>query len=368
MEFVNATNLDAGWTLGFERDGRELAVVAAKGTFIITGREDEPVWSESQVPLVQADEFSGEPGTSAPLCETDYAHRKPYCDVLVNGSAHAPQGHPTTRVTVGLHVGPVKKFFDVVGDRMWRSNAAFATPSEPVAFTRMPISYERAYGGSDADPEYPEKRKTFADNPIGVGYYPLSKGDYLDGKPLPNTCAKGRSTENPAVDQEPCSFGPLGRNFGARVKFAGTYDQAWLERQAPFWPDDFDYRYFQSAPPDQQMPYANGGERVTLHNLAPEPVLSFLLPRKKVPVLFVPQRGEAQEVEAVIDTILVEPDRSRFMLTWRVAWPLRRNCFELKEIVTGGRSRSWHVARRAAAQGKRYYRSLEELARERRAR
>ena len=84
MDFVNETKVEAGWTLGFEPDGRELLVVAIKATFKIPKFGDEPELAENQVPLTAADEFTGEPGYSATLYETDYAHRKPFCDVLLN--------------------------------------------------------------------------------------------------------------------------------------------------------------------------------------------------------------------------------------------------------------------------------------------
>ena len=46
----------------------------------------------------------------------------------------------------------------------------------------------------------------------------------------------------------------------------------------PFLPPDFDDRYFQMAPPDQQIDYPRGGEEVQLVNLTPEGRLGFQLP------------------------------------------------------------------------------------------
>src|SRR5207244_419483 len=33
MDFQNKTKLKAGWTMGFDRDGRELVIIAVKATF-----------------------------------------------------------------------------------------------------------------------------------------------------------------------------------------------------------------------------------------------------------------------------------------------------------------------------------------------
>jgi hypothetical protein len=65
-------------------------------------------------------------------------------------------------------------------------------------------------------------------------------------------------------------------------------------------------------------------------------------------------------LDAALDTVLVEPDADRLLLTWRLAWPLRRDAFEMKQVVVGGRSRGWL---RAHTVGKTYYPNLDALAR-----
>src|SRR5271166_6340069 len=121
MELINATGMQAGYTMGLQPDGRELLVVVVKGTFTIPkDPKQEPELAEEQVPLVAADVFTGEPGFSAPLYESDYPPHKPRCDVLLNGSAYAPDGKPATRVVVGLRIGTMAKSFEVVGKRVWR--------------------------------------------------------------------------------------------------------------------------------------------------------------------------------------------------------------------------------------------------------
>ncbi len=363
MDFVNETKVEAGWTLGFEPDGRELLVVAIKATFKIPNNSDEAELAEEQVPLTEADEFTGEPGFSATLYETDYAHRKPFCDVLLNGSAYAPDGRPTKSVRVTMRVGRISKSFNVVGDRIWDRNIFSVKPTPHRPFIRMPISYDRAYGGVDKHPEKPEKIKSYTKNPIGVGYHPYSKGKHLKGKPLPTTEETGKRVKSKNGNYVPMSFGPIGRNFEYRTPFAGTYDQKWLDHVAPFWPDDFDYRYFQAAPPDQQIPHPKGGEPVILQNLTPEGLTKFLIPRVTMPVIYIPHRREDIIKEAELDTIFIEPDQKRFMLTWRSPLPLRKNCFELKQIIAGDMPRSWKWKRKAAAKGKAYFKGLSEFIR-----
>ena len=61
MDFVNKTKFKAGWTMGFDRDGRELVIIAVKVTFTIPQSGQEAKLAEEQAPLVEADVFTGEP-------------------------------------------------------------------------------------------------------------------------------------------------------------------------------------------------------------------------------------------------------------------------------------------------------------------
>ncbi len=361
MEFVNRTPFDAAWFLGFQPDGRELMIVAVKATYAIPPAGGEPVVAELQAPLVKADEFTGEPGASATRRESDFAHHKPACDVLVNGSAHAPNGRPAEKVAVSLRIGPIQKRFDVVGDRTWNGALLGSRHTAPERFRQLPISYDRAYGGTDREDKEGGKVRAYAANPVGAGYYPLSRGRELAGKPLANTQELGRPATGREGNYRPMSFGPIGRNFPERVRYAGTYDQRWTEERAPWFPADFDYRYFQCAPEDQRMPYPAGGEEVELENLSPEGRLRFRLPRQEVPVLFVPHAGPPLERLAAVDTVLIEPDDRLVALTARASLALTKSCFDLKRIVVG-RTVTEHL-KETRQSGKPRYGNLAELVR-----
>src|SRR5579862_7890994 len=105
MELINSTRMVAGYTMGIEPSGRELLVVVIKGTFRIPTQQGAPLrLQEEQVPLVMSDVFHGEPGLSAPKYEVDFAPRKQRCDILLNATAHSPEGRSATRVEVGIRV------------------------------------------------------------------------------------------------------------------------------------------------------------------------------------------------------------------------------------------------------------------------
>ena len=139
MNLVNATRLLTEYTLATDRTGREWLVVVAKGTYGIPDDPDcFPALLDEQVPLAMTDVFTGEPGVSAPRYEIDFAPRKPRCDVLLNGSCYAPGGKPAT-VPVGMRVGTMVKSFNVVGNRVWRSNALHMSISSSEPFTVLPL-------------------------------------------------------------------------------------------------------------------------------------------------------------------------------------------------------------------------------------
>lgn len=359
MNLLNATKMQAGYTMGMEPDGRESIVVAVKGTFTIPENGGTPQLADEQVPLTEADEYTGEPGLSAPLYESDYARVKPRCDVILNGSAYAPGGNPTSKVTVSLSVASMKKSFNVVGNRYWDKGLASIDTFGPEPFTVMPISYNTAYGGSDHSHENPSKHKAFMQNPIGVGFHSNQQKEIIDGKPLPNTEEINQPITSPTGKYRPMALGPVGRGWEPRYELAGTYDQNWVDNIFPFLPPDFNNAYFQSTPKDQQIGHLKGGEIVNLENLTPQGKTRFSIPDISIPVVFFCKKGKPQKTKATADTLLLEPDENRFMITWRSSFPLRMNMFEVIEVLTGEMPKGWW---RAKETGKTYYRSLNELA------
>ena len=93
------------------------------------------------------------------------------------------------------------------------------------------------------------------------------------------------------------------------------------------------------------MPYPKGGEPVALLNLTPDGQRAFDLPVVPMPVEFVNVNYERIEHDAVIDTIMIEPDLQRFTLVWRASVPLKRNMLEMRQVLAGRMPRGWYRAR-----------------------
>jgi hypothetical protein len=349
MELINATRLTAGYNMGLEPSGRELLVVVIKGTFVLPKPGEQVRLADEQLPLIMADTFTGAPGFSAPVHEIDFAPRKHACDVLLTGHAHAPAGTQVTRLRAGLKVGSMHKVFDVVGDRVWQAGLTGITASEPQYFTQMPISYDRAFGGADRHSEDEAEHDAYLPNPVGRGWHKHLKNAWVDGSPLPNTEAPGQPVGFPSDKLTPMALGPLARGWPQRARYAGTYDDKWLAEVFPFLPQDFDERYYQAAPEDQQMPLPKATMDVVLEGFRPDGTRRFNLPYFDAPVHVFPKRGDREDLNATLDTIVFEPDHERFTMTWRVARPLKKNMFEIAQVLVGKKGRDWWQQREQVA-------------------
>jgi hypothetical protein len=130
-----------------------------------------------------------------------------------------------------------------------------------------------------------------------------------------------------------------------RLPLAGTYDEQWKLEQFPLMPRDFDSRFYQAAPLDQQFERSLEGEVLHTAYLTPEGHWSCRVPRLRVPVRL---RHGSRAVEASLrtDTVILEPDVYRCTLKARTRIRVRRSECPLEEVVVGDASRAWWRARR----------------------
>jgi hypothetical protein len=188
---------------------------------------------------------------------------KPGGEVVLYGVCHAPRGQALATCNVRVAVGPkgstsgsgrpvIDKRLTVFGDRYWvpRGHGSGFTVTQPAPFARMPIAWERAFGGE----EYPK-------NPKGRGIAAVPAPDGQDRVPLPNVEYATSLVTNPSQRPEPASLGPIFIGWPQRRAKAGTYDAAWLEDGFPGYARDTDPSFFCTAPPDQRAKgYFRGDE------------------------------------------------------------------------------------------------------------
>lgn len=378
MEVVNSTLCDVQATQALDKAGQPWLVVMAKATYGIDNRPGAPARpSAQQNKLMATDVFEGEPGLSTPFFESDYVPFKAACDVIVKGSAHAPwrNGAPgaVRQLDVGLRVLDasggvwVQKTLRVFGERRWNKRLRGWGLSEPEPFGVIPVTYGRAFGGLFTHTDIGSSDAAdFAAHPmnlVGRGFAQRRFAELLDGAPAHQTelwvDGQPLALTDPQHPHAPASLGPLARNWQPRLGFAGTYDQAWRDEVFPLLPADFDERFYQCAPADQQMPYPQGGEVVTLANMtlaaAQDPqsrgLLSFSMPRRAMPMVVLDKNRNTHALQAVIDTIAIDADAMHFDVTWRARMPLKRSLHEVHTVAVGSVSKRWWHGRMYGAEG-----------------
>jgi hypothetical protein len=328
---------ERGWVR--DRNGAEVWLVAVKCTFDIAP-DGTTVVAENQPPVLRGPAYNGEPGKSSLRFESDLVLTKKTTDVIVVGHAYAPHDRPVTQMDVGLRVGPIQKVLRVSGDRVW---GAVGT-SSPQKFSKMPLVYERAFGGVDQKSEHPERDGEWR-NPVGTGFA-VSRLN-LRGVAAPNfeypSELVGSWTDRP----RPAGFGPIGPHWQPRVGFAGTYDDVWMKERQPLLPADFDDRFFQCAPQDQQTPsFLRGGEPVVLYRLTPEGEVRFSLPKVVLGFETCFSDGSREtHKERRLHTVIIDGDVPSVSLVWHTALPchftvqkLERTIVTLKTQLGGGGS------------------------------
>src|SRR5262249_50414365 len=139
--------------------------------------------AEKQVPVNMAGEFWGKPEDSSYKYEPEIATHKLATDVVLVGHAHVP--HPTTQIDVKLAVGSLQKTVRVIGDRYWSRSFGEPGMTSPEPFERMPLTYERAFGGWDRSAPDPKEHSYEPRNPVGTGFR-AKQGRFEDCIRLPN--------------------------------------------------------------------------------------------------------------------------------------------------------------------------------------
>jgi len=318
--------VERSWTRG--QDGGEVWLVAVKCTFSIRPDGSTEV-TKPQPPVVLAPEYidPARAAWSSLRYDSDLVATKVATDIVVPGHAYAPAGGRVTELDVGVHIGPVAKRLRVIGDRVWHGTSI----GEPRPFAKMPLVYERAYGGVDPETRDLPSPTWDVRNPVGRGF--ALSASSIDGQPAPNIEYPGEPIRRWNDRPQPAGFGPICAHWRARAQFAGTYDERWQRHRAPLLPEDFDRRFNQCAPQDQQPPgFLTGGESAILTNLTPAGELRFVVPRVHLGLETVFFTGEQQvHARPCLHTIIVEPDFPRVSVVWHSALPCHAKVCQLKE-------------------------------------
>jgi len=330
--------------------------VVAKRTYVIEGDRCVPAEAQERL-LGPEDEHEG--GQS--FRDKDTYGFKPATDVVVHGSAFSA-GAEVTEITASVEIGDLARRVRVHGDRRVETVSGLtAAFSRAAPFSSMPLSYERSYGGFDAraaqllGDELADVIASlgvdFADascftyprNARGVGFFVAVETERAVGTLLPNL-------EDPEDPLLPEHF------------FCPSWDR-WMDQPIPGaldWalPSDFPRCVYHDLIPEHTSrqralreialgalteedlaptellspPRARaangaapglsrvrlvGGEPVRLVHLHPSlRELVFRLPQEQPELTIQPPGCPVLPLEAMLDTVHIEPDRGRLSLVW----------------------------------------------------
>lgn len=177
MKLLNRTDVPAAMNVGSTGDVEMLCIIASKVTYRasgtglgrLTGDEAWPVFEERHT-------------CEGVVLPADLEFRKRGIDLVVVGRAVAPGGRAVPAMYVGVECGRLHHRLAVYGDRWWwNAGGGELIATEPQPYTEMPLSNDRAFGGSALWDDIPVPH---AVNPAGRGFY-LS-AEQAENQPLPN--------------------------------------------------------------------------------------------------------------------------------------------------------------------------------------
>lgn len=188
-QIANHTPYAAERTWIRDKHGAHHWIVAVKASFHVDPGGQLSL-ADEQLPPLFAPEYHGDDGRSSVRYDADLGPLKPATDVWVNGHACAPHLKPVAELPISLRFAAVEKTLLVRGDNLLTAGIAGPKTTRPRPFVRMPITYERAYGGTDLSAPDPTRHRIYFKNPVGVGFNTSRAGG--DDLPGPNVVYPGQ--------------------------------------------------------------------------------------------------------------------------------------------------------------------------------
>lgn len=220
-------------------------------------------------------------------------------DVMMTGhaypaDAHATQG--TVRLTLQNETGAL---LDRGAFTLGKLDLATGLRG-PVQ--RVPLGYERAYGGIGC-----------AENPLGVGFG-------ANANEAPNLV-------HPQQADQVTSFAAVPSLFPSRKRLLGELPRSVLSQRVVELPSDFNWGYFQAAPPSQQLAELRGGEWLSIEGvLLGQPLMQTRIPRlqglARVHAAFEGQLDVAETLALRLDMLQIDADHAQCHIVWRGTFPL----------------------------------------------
>lgn len=332
LQLKNTTPFPASMAVFPNEQGIDTLYVVIKATFEL-GETLEI--APKQQPIIPADEYWGQPGASSVKYASEMHLTKPSTDVVLMGEACAPDQREVTQLDVSVTIADRKKVVRVFGDRQWKGGPFWLRMTSPAPFRSMPLVYERAFGGIH-DRTAEQKGILYeARNPVGSGFTGKRRRKDIKGMPIPNLEDPADLISGHSARPRPAGFGYIAPSWEPRKSFAGTYDETWQKKRAPYLPQDFNPRFFNMAHPDLVCDgYLKGGEPVEVLNASPHGPFKCKVPACCLEAI-VRVAGKKQTPPLNLETVLIEPGEARLSMLWRAAVPCDKQVLKVEQIDIG---------------------------------
>lgn len=318
MDFENRTPLPAMALTGSTGDRETVGIVVCKATFRVDqGRLDRVDGEEAWPVFDQPFTFRGR------TLQSEMDFRKRGVDLLVFSEAAAPEGKPTTYVRSGVVCGDRAVWMEVLGDRVWVRDAGRLVPSYPEPFLSMPLTNDRAYGGSASleGQAFPHLV-----NPEGRGFIMDPEGS--EGTPLPNLERPGSLLAAWSDRPEPvCLLRPSGLS-GETLQALGGMDS---RAQVRTLLDSM----FQEAVPELVFPEGGLPDRVQLLAAHPAGDVELPLPSMRGPTVAVRVGSKCSRFPTTLASVMVLWPEAVVIATYRALFRYLFSPEELREATLG---------------------------------
>lgn len=261
------------------------------------------------------DSYYGDPKSSSLRIEHDRIPYKTRGEIyFVDPISRSPNNHLAEEWIASINIESSIQFsFRVTGPRIYNKIHNQWVMTNSIGASEVPVRFENMFGGccpDDPTDEYPK-------NPVGCGLKLKSGKLAADNK--------GHQIEhvNSSLSDMPPALTPIHRAWSPRRECAGILDDEWLQNRWPLFPDSFDPDFYQQAPRHLQLPsgFFRGDELIEIKGLGIYPEYRFRLPEERE-LYLVTESGESSSItEFVIDTVILNLEKSKVSLTWRVEVP-----------------------------------------------
>lgn len=334
MKLENLTPFEADRFALVDENGADLLLVIVKATYKWDNK-NELFLADRQEKIEMADQYYNQPDNSSIKYASDFSFDKIATDIAVTGNAWAPNGKARESF-ISLKIGNLRKTLKVTGDRRWVKVMGSATMTDPKSFEKIPLMFERAYGGTDLSHPDITRHDREARNPVGVGFRAKNSILSIDGIRLPNFEDPLNLIKSPADRPAPAGFGFIGPSWQPRMSYAGTYDESWQKGRMPLLPIDFDKKFFNCAHPDLVYDgYLDGNEQVQIGGLSPNQNINFVLPGV-LPQTIIRMAGlEEQEIQMNLDKLVINSDVGIVIQVWSGCLRIPVEFYEIENVKCG---------------------------------